>query len=103
MIRGFFEYKVDPVQKTAYTRIIASIRELSQAAGLQAYSVCESVEQENLFVETFLVESMEEYRGIEANLSKNPEMAHLREQLAQVIVGGMSAKKMWFFSELQFS
>lgn len=103
MIRGFFEYKVDPAQKAAYTRIITEIRELSQTAGLHAYSVCESVNQENLFVETFLVESLEEYRGIEANLSKDHAMTQLREELAQVIVGGSQAKKMWFFSELQFS
>jgi L-rhamnose mutarotase len=103
MIRGFVEYKVRPDQKEHYIRVIAEIRRLSEAAGLRDYSVCESVEQENLFVETFLVESMEEYRQVEANLSKNQTILALREELEPLIVGGSQAKKIWFFTELQFS
>ena len=103
MIRGFIEYKVDPQYKDTYTHIISQIRRLSLDAGVHSYSVAESVDQENLYVETILVRSLEEYQAVEAKLSKNPTMIALREQLDAVIVGGSQAKKMWFFTELQFS
>ncbi|TCP53882.1 hypothetical protein EV586_105228 [Tumebacillus sp. BK434] len=102
-VRGFFEYKLEEGKQEAYRELIPRLRDKRTQAGLMNYSVCESVDQKNLVVETFLAPSIEEYRDVEAKLLKDPETVELLNTLDTYIVGGAAAKKVWFFAELNFS
>ncbi|MFD2169575.1 hypothetical protein [Tumebacillus lipolyticus] len=101
-VRGFFEYRVREGCREDYLHLVAKLRAKRGAAGYVSYSVSESIEQKNRFVETFLLPSLEEYREREAKLLNDPETAHLMHSLDSLIDGGQSAKKVWFFTELDF-
>ena len=103
MIRGFFEYPIRADKREEYLDAIRTLREKNIAAGLIGYGVSESLERENLFVETFLAPSMEEYRGIEAKLLEDPDVRACLERVEACLHGGPAKKHVWFFAELPFS
>lgn len=102
-MRGFFEYRIEEGKREDYLQLIAKLRGKRTQAGLENYSVSESIDQKNLVVETFLAPSIEEYRDVEAKLLKDPETVELLQTLDTYIIGGAGAKKVWFFTELNFS
>lgn len=99
-VRGFFEYLILPERRDAFLALIKQLRAIQTAAGLREYSLCESLVQQNLFVETFLLDSMEEYQAIEAKLLDDPAAHALYSQLHACIAGGPDKKKEWFFEEV---
>jgi quinol monooxygenase YgiN len=101
-VRGFFEYRLVEGKREDYLQLIKRLREIRSQNGFANYSVSESIDQKNRFVETFLIPSLEEYREREAKLLENPETAHLFRLLDTYIDGGQSGKKIWFFTELEF-
>ncbi|ASS74397.1 hypothetical protein CIG75_04960 [Tumebacillus algifaecis] len=101
-VRGFFEYKITEGKRTDYLELIAKLRVKRTEAGFTHYSVSEGIDQKNLVVETFLVPSIEEYRELEAKLLEDPESALYIRSLDTCIDGGMGARKVWFFAELDF-
>ena len=99
-IRGFYEYRILPEKREDYLQTISSIRQSKQQLGYQDYRVSESLEQENRFVELFLVNSMEEYHQLEAKLLEDERAVRLYEELDACLIGGRSAQKIWFFREM---
>lgn len=99
-MRGFFEYLILPERRDAFLELIQQVRTIQIGAGFREYSVCESLEQQNLFVETFLLDSMEEYHAIRAKLLENPATHALYHHLHECIAGGPAKKKEWFFEEV---
>ena len=102
-VRGFFEYLILPEKRDAFLQLIQQVRAMQVQTGFREHSLYESVERDNLFVETFLLDSMEEYQAIEAKLMDNPETHALYDRLHACIAGGPAKKKEWFFSEVPLS
>jgi Transmembrane secretion effector len=99
-VRGFFEYLILPERRDAFLQLIKQVRMLQTGAGFREYSLCESLVQQNLFVETFLLDSLEEYQAIKAKLLDDPATHALYNQLHEYIAGGPAKKKEWFFEEV---
>lgn len=97
-VRGFFEYRIEEGKREDYIQLIAKLRAKRTLAGLENYSVSESIDQKNLVVETFLAPSIEEYRDVEAKLLKDPETVELLQTLDTYIVGGLARKRSGFLA-----
>jgi quinol monooxygenase YgiN len=102
-VRAFLEYRVVAEKKEEYLRDLAELVQRRAAKGCREYRVAESLDQGLLFVETFLVESKEEYERIEAKLKGDPETRALLERLDSCVEGGAAKKKAWFFADVSFS
>jgi hypothetical protein len=93
MITVFIEYKLADGKRNDYLDKIAAIKRETEARGGQGYRWYEGVEQPDLFVETFDVESMAQYEEIKAwRLADS--------SFAEHIAGGAAKLHIWAFRPL---
>jgi hypothetical protein len=98
-LKGFVEYRVKPGRKDEYLRLVAWLARRYREEGLSDYAVYESVEQQNLFLETFSVLSAEAYRAIRGKLTAEEKAGLRLRQLEQCVEGGEESINRWFFQQ----
>lgn len=99
-VRGFFEYKIAPGHRETYLRWAKDFKRLMREAGLADIEVLESNHRPNQFIETFTVDTMEEYESIALKLKETPGYRRLQGELDEMLQSGREAMKIWFFSEV---
>lgn len=93
MITVFIEYKLDEQKRSDFFRRMGSMRDEIGKRGGKQYRCLEGVEQPNLIVEAFEVETMETYEAIKAWRLAD-------ETFSQCVAGGAAKLHIWAFARL---
>jgi hypothetical protein len=90
----FIEYKIDGQKRDRFLALLASMPKELQARGARQYRCLEGWDQPNLFVETFEVDTVEEYQAI-----KNWRLCD--EDFCSCVAGGAAKVHVWAFRAVE--